>query len=294
MVRGLGLIGWGILITFTPSLTSECEPNCLDNFTQLQQLLLCSTTARNKHRPGRKKAWRGRKPNSLIGQDRKWKSAKRLHLYQNMICIIGHISISTCTSSPLHICLQDTFRLFLCLPLLLQFCAVRLFFFYPQYTALYVTSSSWLTRKSVYISRCKQTTPGFTCKWTETPIFRWTRVCLVGPHQSSDECSRLPKQSWLSEETNSGPSKADQKALVWKRPNSHFGFFLTLITIPDVWIHYIQHDSMFGGAVWPCVHSIKEYSPLKMIISSPIDSSLLYRFTSWCWRHQIICPKHPS
>lgn len=55
--------------------------------------------------------------------------------------------------------------------------------------------------------------PWFTCKQTETHVFRRTRVLLFGPHQSLHELSHLPKQSGLSKETNSGPH---QTVLVWK------------------------------------------------------------------------------
>jgi len=39
-----------------------------------------------------------------------------------------------------------------------------------------VTSSLWFAGQTVCISHCKWTAPGFSCKWTETHVFRQTRV----------------------------------------------------------------------------------------------------------------------
>lgn len=44
-------------------------------------------------------------------------------------------------------------------------------------------------------SHCKQTAPGFTCKWTKTPVFKRTRVRLLG--FCFLECSHHPKKHYL-------------------------------------------------------------------------------------------------
>lgn len=82
-------------------------------------------------------------------------------------------------------------------------------------TALYVTSS--LLRCIVclhFTLRAKHT--GVHLQANGTDIFRWTRVCIFGPHQRLDELSQLPKQSGLCKKTNSG--LFNQTALLWKCP----------------------------------------------------------------------------
>ena len=59
------------------------------------------------------------------------------------------------------------------------------------------------------LSHHKRTAPGFTCKRTETTVFKRTRVRLFVPQQSSFALSHHPKRTRLSEETNSGAVKAD-------------------------------------------------------------------------------------
>lgn len=54
---------------------------------------------------------------------------------------------------------------------------------------------------------------------TIQPRAMWTRVCLFGPHRSSDELSHLSKQSRLSQKIMSGPFKVDQTVL--KGPEDH-------------------------------------------------------------------------
>lgn len=72
--------------------------------------------------------------------------------------------------------------------------------------------------KSCEHSHHKRRAPEFTCKRTETHVFRRTRICLIALHLSLDDLSHLPKWSKLSQETNSGPFKVDQTGLVWKWP----------------------------------------------------------------------------
>ena len=83
-------------------------------------------------------------------------------------------------------------------------------------------------------SHCKRTTPGFTCKWTETHIFRRTKICLFGPHKRLDELWHLPKRSGLSEQTNSGPFKANQtvKAPLVCLWTNLFSFTTCLVSSP--------------------------------------------------------------
>lgn len=50
---------------------------------------------------------------------------------------------------------------------------------------------------SALLSHHKRIAPGFTWKQTKTWVFKWTHVCLFGPHQSSKQLSHHPKRTGL-------------------------------------------------------------------------------------------------
>ncbi len=105
----------------------------------------------------------------------------------------------------------------------------------------------WFITWSAWLSHHKQTTPESTWKRTQIPIFKWTRFCLFGPHQSANEFSHHLNRTKLLKETNQGSLKVDQKALVWKQPKLPCD---ELVTYPGC--DLLCQLGLSSAPSWPC------------------------------------------
>lgn len=50
---------------------------------------------------------------------------------------------------------------------------------------------------ALYFHTTNKTTAGFTWKRTETPVFKWTRICLCGPFRGQSELSCHPRRGQM-------------------------------------------------------------------------------------------------